>query len=180
MDSLEVNKIVAAILTAGVVAMTGGFIGELLVKPAELEENVYQVAVGGDTSGSDAVAETATLEPVGPLLAAADVAAGQKGARKCAACHTFEEGGADKIGPNLWSIVNRQIGGGGSFGYSAALAGMSGQSWTYEDLNAFLAKPKDFAPGTKMSFAGIKKAEDRADMIAYLRSLSGSPAPLPE
>jgi cytochrome c len=180
MDSLELNKIVAALLTAGVVAMTAGFVGELLVKPKELEENVYQVVLSEGTAGGAEAAAAPTLEAIGPLLAAADVAAGEKGARKCAACHTFEEGGAKKIGPNLWNIVDRSIASDGDFAYSDALKGMSGEAWTYENLSAFLTKPKDFAPGTKMSFAGVKKIGARADLIAYLRGQSGSPAALPE
>ena len=114
------------------------------------------------------------------MLAAADVAAGKKSARKCSACHTFDEGGANKIGPNLWNIVNRPIASDGDFAYSKALKGKAGGTWTYEELDAFLAKPKAYAPGNKMTFPGFKKVGARADMIAYLRSLSGSPAALPE
>ncbi len=180
-SSLESNKIAAAVLTAGVVAMLSGFVAELLYHPrVELEENAYVVAAadGGETPVAAAAAPM--LEPIGALLAAADPAAGEKVAKKCTACHSFDEGGPNKIGPNLYDIVNRQIGGHAGFGYSDALAGMSGDTWTYESLNAFLAKPKDFAPGTKMSFAGLKKTADRANLVAYMRSLSGSPAALPE
>ena len=180
MDSLEVNKIVAALLTAGVVAMSAGFIGELLVKPQELEENVFQVVLSEGTAGGAEAAAAPTPEAIGPLLAAADAAAGKKGARKCSACHTFEDGGADRIGPNLWNVVNRPIASDADFTYSEALKGKSGETWTYENLSAFLTKPKDFAPGTKMSFAGVKKIGARADLIAYLRGQSASPAALPE
>ncbi len=181
MSSLEINKIVAAILTAGVVAMTAGFVAELLINPDELEENVYRVAIAAGAATQEATgAAEAGPEPVSPLLASADAQAGKKGARKCGACHTFDQGGAQKIGPNLWNVVNRRIAGVEGFGYSSALQGLSGRQWTYEDLNAFLAKPKDFAPGTKMTFAGLKKIDARADLIAYLRSLSDSPTALPE
>lgn len=182
MSTLEINKIVAAILTAGVVAMSAGFIADVLTKSHELEVNVYQVAAGGGEAGDqgEAPAEP-VLEAVSPLLAAADLEAGAKGARKCsAACHTFDQGGANKIGPNLWNIVDRAVAGAAGFGYSATLQGMADRQWGYEELNAFLLKPKDYAPGTKMSFAGIKKIGDRADLIAHLRTLSDSPAALPE
>ena len=179
MDSLEVNKIVGAILTASVIAMFSGFIADLTFHRSHPAEAVY--ALEAAESG-EAVAEAAapSLEPIGPLLASADAASGQAVAKKCATCHTFDDGGKNKIGPNLWNIVNRAIGSHDGFSYSNTLMEKASESWTYEDLNAFLAKPKDWAPGTKMSFAGLKKAQDRADLILYLRSLSGSPADLPE
>ena len=100
--------------------------------------------------------------------------------KKCTACHTFDEGGANKVGPNLWNVVGRPIASAGSYKYSDGLQEKSGDSWSYENLDGYLHKPKDWAPGTKMSFAGLKKVKERADLIVYLRSLSDSPAPLPE
>jgi cytochrome c len=111
-------------------------------------------------------------------LAHADVDAGAKSARVCAACHSFEEGGAAKIGPPLWGVVGRDIASLGDFTYSSALAGKEGQ-WSYETLDEYLSSPRDWVPGTKMAFAGIKKPDDRANVILYLRSLSNEPAPLP-
>ena len=156
MSSLEMNKIAAAILTAGVIAMTSGFIAKLLTPPQQLAENVYVVAVAEDEDAGAAAAADSGPESVLPLLAAADLAAGEKVARKCTACHTFEQGGANKIGPNLWNIVGRAAGGVEGFGYSSAFQEMGGQSWDYDALSAFLENPKAFAPGTKMSFAGLK------------------------
>ncbi len=180
-SSLESNKIFGAILTAGVIAMSAGFIAELLYHPEMLDENVYVVAAdgGGGTEAAEAEAEE-VVELIGPLLAAADPANGEKVAKKCTACHSFNDGGANKVGPNLYDIVNRPIAGHGGFAYSEALTAMSDAVWDYEALNGFLLKPKDWAPGTKMSFAGLRKTGDRADIIAYMRGLSGSPAPLPE
>jgi cytochrome c2 len=109
----------------------------------------------------------------------ADPARGQAAARVCVACHSFEKGGADKIGPGLWDIVNREIGKHGGYAYSSVLAGMGGV-WDYAALDAFIAAPRAYAPGTKMSFAGIGDAKRRADIIAYLRSLADEPAPLPQ
>jgi cytochrome c len=163
--------------------MLSGFVAHLLVQPQELAQNAYPVV--GATPAEAPPAESAAAEAPGPgsvlpLLAAADLAAGQKVSRKCAACHTFDEGGANKIGPNLWNLVGRAIASVDGFTYSKSLQEKSGDGWSYENLDGFLGKPKEWAPGTKMSFAGLKKIQDRADLIAYLRSLSGSPAPLPE
>jgi len=112
------------------------------------------------------------------LLASADAGDGKKIFRKCKACHTADKGGRHKVGPNLWDVVGRAKAGAGGYRFSGVLAGLGG-TWTFADLDAFLARPKAFAPGTKMTFRGVKKAADRAALIAYLRSLSDSPKPLP-
>ena len=112
------------------------------------------------------------------LLASADAGDGRKIFRKCKACHTADKGGRHKVGPNLWDVVGRAKAGAGGYRFSGVLAGLGG-TWTFADLDAFLAKPKAFAPGTRMTFAGVRKAADRAALIAYLRSLSDSPKPLP-
>jgi cytochrome c len=181
--SLEGNKILAGILAAGLLAMVTGKIADGLVHPKELQENVYKIDVPEGVGGGAAEAAAqgpAPVEPVLPLLASADVAAGEKGAKKCAACHTFDQGGANKVGPNLFDIVNREKGSHEGFNYSDAMKSFSDpKNWTYESLNKFLHKPSEYMPGTKMNFAGLKKASDRADLIAYLRSMAGTPAPLP-
>ena len=156
-SSLESNKIAAAVLTAGVIAMLSGFAAELLYHPEMLEENVYVVAAA-DGGGPAEVQEAAApaLEPIGPLLAAADPANGESVARKCTACHSFDEGGPTKVGPNLYDIVNRQITSYDGFSFSDALLEKADQVWDYENLNGFLNRPRDWAPGTKMSFAGLR------------------------
>ena len=181
MDSLEINKIIAAVLTTGIVAMFSGFVASSVVHPEELDEPVYLAAGAAvEEAAGEVLPEEAPAETVVALLAAADAAAGQAVAKKCKACHTFDQGGANRLGPNLWGIVNRQIAGVADFNYSPALRDLAGGEWTFEDLDAFLTKPKDYAKGTKMSFGGLKKPEVRANLIAYLRSLSDSPAALPE
>ena len=181
MDSLEINKIVAAVLTTGIVAMFSSFVADAVIDPEELDEPVYLVAGAAVEEAVEEVPpEEVPVETIVALLAAADTAAGQAVAKKCKACHTFDRGGANKLGPNLWDIVNGQIAGAAGFKYSSALQGLSDEKWTFEALDAFLTKPKDYVPGTKMSFSGLKKPEVRANLIAYLRSLSDSPAALPE
>ena len=175
--SLEANKIVGAILTAGIIASASGNLARILYKPEKLEEPVFRVEAA---EGEAPVAEAEAPErPFAALLAAADADNGAKLAKKCLACHTAEKGGKDKVGPNLWGIVGRPVAAREGFAYSDALGNLGGE-WTYERLDAFIADPKGFAPGTKMSFAGIKKAEDRADIVAWLRTLADEPPPLPD
>jgi cytochrome c len=161
---------------AGIVAMLSGFIAEQLIHPHALEQDA--VAIDGDAP--EAVAgggKAAFPEPVLGLLATADIAKGEKLSKACAACHSFDQGGPSKVGPNLWGIVGGKKAHIGGFAYSDTLKNMGG-TWTYADLNQFLWKPKSLVEGTKMNFAGLKKPEDRAAMIAWLRTL-GSSSPLP-
>jgi cytochrome c len=137
-----------------------------LIEVAEAEE-----AGGGG--------EAAAVESIGARLAKADVAAGQKAEAACAACHNINKGGANKTGPVLYDIVERQIASVADFGYSDGAKAKSGEKWTYENLDAFLTKPAAFIEGTKMKFGGIKNAQKRADLIAYLAAQSDAPKPFP-
>lgn len=180
-DALLINKIAAAVVAAALLAMVAGALSRILYHENVPAEPAYVIATGESASAaaSDEPEEPAGPAPITDMLASADVTKGEKLFRKCSACHTPENGGADKVGPNLWDVVGRAKASHASFGgYSSAMKDFGGE-WTYEDLNQFLYKPKDYIDGTAMNFAGFKKDSDRADIIAYLRSLSDNPAPLP-
>jgi cytochrome c len=178
MDELGLNKLFAGILVAGLLLMTGVKLAEILVPHSELEQNAYVIEVPEGGAAAAAAPVDQGPEPVMALLASADAVAGEKLAKKCTACHVFDKGGANKVGPALWNVVNADKGAVEGFGYSSALAEFGGQ-WDYAALNAFLAKPKAYIAGTKMNFAGLKKPQDRANMIAYLRQQADAPATLP-
>jgi cytochrome c len=178
MSMFEFNKIAGAVLSALLVAMVIGTIGDSLVHPRK-HEGAVAIGEGAKApAAAPAAREPEKLEPVAPLLAGASVDKGKGEAKKCAVCHSFEKGAKAKIGPTLWGVVGAGKGSHEGFGYSSAMKGKGG-TWTYEDLNAFLADPKGFVPGTRMTFAGVKSVQDRANLIAFLRSLADSPAPLP-
>ena len=178
MSTFELNKIIGAIVLVLVAGTVIGVIGDALVKPGAHKARVTVVAAKAPPAPARRAAKAGKSEPIAPLLASADAAAGKKIARKCAACHTLKKGGAAKLGPNLWNIVGAAKARSAGFGYSRAMRSKGG-TWSYEDLSAFLEGPRAYLKGTKMIFTGIKKARDRADLIAFLRSLSASPAPLP-
>lgn len=171
--NLESNKIFAAILVAGIVAMLAGFVAETIMEPNELKKDAVTIE-GADQGGGD-VAAVEMPEPVLALIAAADVTKGQNIAKACAACHSFGKGEGAKVGPNLWGIVNRKRASMAGFSYSDAMTAKGGE-WTYEDLNRFLWSPKKFVAGTKMGFIGLKKPDERAAVIAYLKTLADTPA----
>jgi cytochrome c len=179
MDTLEVNKFVGAILVGGLVAMVTGAVAHLLVAPKHHEGGEMAAISSGAAPEPSAAPAPATVEPVSPLLAKADPHKGQQIAMKCQACHDFTKGGPNKIGPNLWGIVGSKPAEVPGYSFSDAMKAREDKPWTYEALNDFLAAPRSFVPGTKMTFAGLPKVEDRADVIAYLRTLADSPLPLP-
>lgn len=179
-SSLGLNKTIAAVLTAGITFMVSGLVGHAVVRPQHLDKPVIAIAGAEATPAAAApAAAPAGPEPIDALLAKADVEKGEQIAkRQCAACHTFNEGGRAGVGPNLYNIVGAPHGHMEGFSYSNAIKGKEGP-WNYDELNEWLYKPNAYAPGTRMAYAGLSNTQQRADLIAYLRSLSHDPKPLP-
>lgn len=172
------QKFGGALLVTAWLVWGSHMIGETVIpefKPPRESGAAIAAVPSGGAAREEAPLE---VEDIGPLLASASVEDGESAFKKCKACHTVEQDGDNKVGPNLWNIVGADKAAKDGFSYSDALADIGG-SWTYDDLNHFLAKPKAYAPGTKMSFAGFKKAADRAAVIAYLREHGENPPPLP-
>jgi len=185
MDSYEFNKIAGATLTALLVTTVIGFIGSALVSPVKLEKPVVTIeGVPTEAAAPTAQAKPEEVPPVAPLLAKADAAAGKTIFKQCQTCHTDEKGGPNRIGPNLWGVVGRKKASEPGFSYSEAMKKFAADSkpdvWTFEEINKFISNPREHVPGTKMTFVGLKKPEDRANVLAYLRTQSDSPVPLPQ
>lgn len=177
--SLEANKAFAAVLTAGIAFMVAGFIGQQVVRPHHLDKTAIAIEGVGASSAAPA-AEAPALPEIGPLMASANVDNGRQiAARLCSACHTFDDGAANKVGPNLYGVVGGQHAHRSDFNYSPAMAALKEKPWGYEELNHFLAGPSRYIRGTRMAFAGISNTQQRADVIAYLRMQAATPQPLP-
>ena len=168
------NTIAGWVLFAGIVAIGASIVtGEAFhsERPEEMGypiEGVVQEGEGG------AEAE----KPIAFYLASADPAAGEQVFKKCTACHNADQGGANALGPNLWDVLGEPIGKGKGFPFSPALSGVGG-TWNWDNMSEWLKSPKKFAPGTKMTFAGLSNPQDRANVIAFLNTQSDSPLPLP-
>lgn len=178
-----VNMGVGAFLGTVFVLMSVSIASEGIFKAKAPEQEGFAIAAEESDGAAGGAAEAAAATPIATLLASADAAKGEVVFKKCVSCHTSESAGANKVGPNLFDIVNRPLASHEGFSYSAGMKDFSqGGSvvWDYDHLNHFLEAPKKYVSGTAMGFAGVKKETERADLIAYLRTLSANPAPLPE
>ena len=185
-EDLELNKVAAAILIAGILAMIAGFISDGIYGSDHSESDDHAVrgykiegaVIEASSSQAPKVFEWPDFDIKG-LMAKADAEAGKALFNKCSVCHSNQKGGTAKVGPNLWEVVGHKRAAHADYSYSNAMASHAGEEWTYESLFKFIYSPKEFVPGTKMGFAGFKKPEEVANLIAYLRNLSDSPKPLP-
>ena len=180
MDSFELNKIIGAILGTLLFVMGVGFLAESIYHPTANGPGYALPEPDGGGEGDNGGTEAPVIS-IGTLLAAADPAQGAEQAKKCGACHDLSEANSNKTGPGLYDVVERLIGSHPGFAYSQVMQdhNAKGDHWTYDNLNHFLTSPKAFAPGTKMTFAGVKNDEERANIIAFLSTLSASPKPFP-
>jgi len=179
MDSYEINKILGALLFTCLVLLSLNIAAGAMFAPIKAAKPGMEVAVTEHAGGAGEQAKAEPDEPIAKLLASASVDKGANAAKKCQACHTFGKGEPNRVGPNLYGVVGRPKASEAGFAYSAAMKGKGG-NWTIDDLNVYLTNPKAMVPGTKMTFAGLPKGSERADVIAFLNSKSDSPQPLPK
>jgi cytochrome c len=168
------NTIAGWVLFAGIVALGSSIVAGEMFHSERPEKMGYPIAGVEQEGGEAAAAE----QPIEVYLAKADPAKGQQVFNKCMACHNADKGGANQLGPNLWDVIGEPIGQGKGFAFSDALS-KKGGTWNWDNLSQWLTSPKAFAPGTKMTFAGLSNPQDRADVIAFLNTHSDGPKPLP-
>ena len=180
MDSFELNKIIGAILLVALLVIGIGKVSNLVFKVNKPEKSNYKVELDVETAKTKGDEEPVQREivDIAALLSTGDLAHGEKVFKKCSACHSIKSGGGNKIGPALYNVVGRKVGVLDDYKYSKALAEYE-KNWSFEELNGFLLKPKDWIKGTKMAYAGLRKEKDRASVILYLNKYSDSPLPLP-
>ena len=177
MNSFEINKIITAVLLVVLLVFGVGKISDIIfeVKKPDVEGYKVEVKVGNATA---AQTSSESQIDIAALLAMGDIEHGKKVFKKCAACHSINQGGGNKIGPKLWGVMFRTVGSISDYKYSKALSGYK-KEWSWEEMNSFLIKPSKWIKGNKMGFAGLKKEKDRASVILYLNQNSDSPKPLP-
>ena len=179
MDSFELNKIIAAVLMVALLIIGLGKLSDIVFYVEKPKTPGYNVEVDQISTGAKTVTEAVQEKvDIAALMALGDVTSGEKIFKKCAACHSIVKGGKNKIGPALYNVVGREVGGVSDYKYSKALMNYK-KSWNYEELNGFLLKPAKWNKGTKMAYAGLRKEKDRASVIKYLNQNSDSPLPLP-
>ena len=169
------NTIAGWVLFAGIVALGSSIVAGEMFKSERPEKMGYPIAGAEEEGSSGAAAE----QPIEVYLAKADPVAGQQTFNKCMACHNADKGGANQLGPNLWGVLGEPIGQGKGFAFSDALS-KKGGTWNWDNLSQWLTSPRAFAPGTKMTFAGLSNPQDRANVEAFLNSHSDSPQSLPK
>jgi cytochrome c len=180
MNSFEINKIAGAVLGTALVAFGLNSLADVIYHAEAPEKPGYLIEVAEAETGGEATgAEEQPAVSLGTLMASADATKGAAVFKACAACHDVTKGGPNRVGPNLWGIVNRNHAAVAGFSYSEAMAAKSAEPWSYEALNEFILNPKGAVPGTKMAYGGMKKDQDRADLLAYLGSLADTPVPPP-
>ena len=180
MDSFELNKIIGAILLVALLVIGIGKVSNLVFKINKPEKSNYKVELDAEavqTKGKEEAVQKEIVD-ISALLSTGDLAHGEKVFKKCSACHSIKSGGGNKNGPALYNVVGRKVGVLDDYKYSKALAEYE-KNWSFEELNGFLLKPKDWIKGTKMAYAGLRKEKDRASVILYLNKYSDSPLPLP-
>jgi cytochrome c len=179
MNSFELNKILGALLGACLVLVAMHIAAGEIFTPEKPAKPGYEIAVKEEHPAGGAANAAPPAVPIETLLASASADRGADVAKQCQACHNFQQGAGPKIGPDLYNIIGRKIASAQGFNYSAALKSKNG-NWDFQTLNTWLTKPNSFAPGTAMTFAGISNDKQRADVIAYLDTLSPNPVPLPK
>ena len=180
MNSFEFNKMAGAVLGTALLAFGLNSLAGTVYHADKPEKPGFAIEVAEASSGDGkGTGEAPPQVSLGTMLASADATKGQSVFKACAACHDSTQGGPNKTGPNLWGVVGRNHASHEGFAYSDAMKAKSGEAWTYEALNEFIKSPKTAVPGTKMAFGGIKKDGDRANLLAYLQTLSDNPVPFP-
>lgn len=183
-NNFEFDKIALAIILAISALIFSNNIGDLFYNPKiVMKKRGYQIEVqeGAGASEGGAAKELPEILDMKAIMAVADISKGEVIFKKCAVCHVAEKGAAHKVGPNLWGVLGEKVASHENFAYSTAMKnrGADGKSWGYEDLYRYLYAPKKYVPGTKMAFAGLKKDEERADLISFLRTKADNPMGLP-